>query len=85
MERCSELLSSEHNSGTPPGHDGILRSYYSNRDVPLIGRARSILVLQGTPADGVTVLLANEPDFADSVADQAVDLQLAGHSHGGQA
>jgi predicted MPP superfamily phosphohydrolase len=32
----------------------------------------------------VTILLAHEPDFADEVMFAPVDLQLAGHSHGGQ-
>jgi uncharacterized protein len=35
------------------------------------------------PADAV-VLLAHEPDWADHVARFPVDLQLSGHSHGGQ-
>jgi len=35
------------------------------------------------PAEAV-VLLAHEPDFADEVARFPVDLQLSGHSHGGQ-
>ena len=30
------------------------------------------------------MLLAHEPDFADTVATRPVDLQLSGHSHGGQ-
>jgi predicted MPP superfamily phosphohydrolase len=30
------------------------------------------------------VLLAHEPDFADHTAKYPVDLQLSGHSHGGQ-
>ena len=30
------------------------------------------------------ILLAHEPDFADHVARYPVDLQLSGHSHGGQ-
>ena len=28
--------------------------------------------------------MAHEPDYADVVADYPVDLQLSGHSHGGQ-
>lgn len=32
----------------------------------------------------VTVLLAHEPDFADEAARYPIDLQLSGHSHGGQ-
>jgi predicted MPP superfamily phosphohydrolase len=30
------------------------------------------------------VLLAHEPDFADYAAQFPIDLQLSGHSHGGQ-
>lgn len=34
--------------------------------------------------EDVTVLLAHEPDFADEAARYPIDLQLSGHSHGGQ-
>lgn len=40
--------------------------------------------LRKVPTDEATILLAHEPDFADHVAHHAVDLQLSGHSHGGQ-
>jgi predicted MPP superfamily phosphohydrolase len=41
--------------------------------------------LAGVPDDGAAVLLAHEPDYADTVAaDGRVVLQLSGHSHGGQ-
>lgn len=40
--------------------------------------------LHGVPANESVVLLAHEPDFADYVARFPVDLQLSGHSHGGQ-
>jgi uncharacterized protein len=40
--------------------------------------------LHGVPAGEAVVLLAHEPDFADEVAKFPVDLQLSGHSHGGQ-
>ncbi len=37
------------------------------------------------PSDGAAVLLVHEPDFADvSAANGRFDLQLSGHSHGGQ-
>ena len=36
------------------------------------------------PKKEPVVLLAHEPDFADESAQHAVDLQLSGHSHGGQ-
>lgn len=41
--------------------------------------------LAGVEAGSPVVLLAHEPDYADRVAaDGRVDLQLSGHSHGGQ-
>jgi uncharacterized protein len=36
------------------------------------------------PADEAVVLLAHEPDFADEASKFPIDLQLSGHSHGGQ-
>lgn len=43
------------------------------------------LVLQQLPPTGAAVLLVHEPDFADrSAASGRFDLQLSGHSHGGQ-
>lgn len=50
------------------------------------GRSRLDLVLQQLPEVGAAVLLAHEPDFADvASATGRFDLQLSGHSHGGQA
>ncbi len=40
--------------------------------------------LRGVPAGEAVILLAHEPDFADEVSRFPVDLQLSGHSHGGQ-
>jgi predicted MPP superfamily phosphohydrolase len=40
--------------------------------------------LEPVPRDEATILLAHEPDYADYVSRFAVDLQLSGHSHGGQ-
>jgi uncharacterized protein len=40
--------------------------------------------LHGVPAGEAVILLAHEPDFADVVSQFPVDLQLSGHSHGGQ-
>jgi predicted MPP superfamily phosphohydrolase len=43
------------------------------------------LVLEKLPPSGAAVLLAHEPDFADRSAETGrFDLQLSGHSHGGQ-
>jgi len=40
--------------------------------------------LKKIPSEEAVVLLAHEPDYADFVARNPVDLQLSGHSHGGQ-
>jgi hypothetical protein len=40
--------------------------------------------LRLVPKDAVKILLAHEPDFADEAARYPIDLQLSGHSHGGQ-
>jgi len=49
------------------------------------GRSRLDLVLTRLPETGAAIMLAHEPDFADvSAATGRFDLQLSGHSHGGQ-
>jgi predicted MPP superfamily phosphohydrolase len=40
--------------------------------------------LEKIPPDECAILLAHEPDFALQVVKKPVDLQLSGHSHGGQ-
>ncbi|MFY9978977.1 MAG: metallophosphoesterase [Candidatus Sulfotelmatobacter sp.] len=40
--------------------------------------------LQSVPGDEAVVMLVHEPDYADVVSQYPVDLQLSGHSHGGQ-
>ena len=48
-------------------------------------RDRMDQVLMQLPEEGCAILLAHEPDFADiSAATGRFDLQLSGHSHGGQ-
>ena len=54
-------------------------------DDVMVGEDRLDAVLESLPPDGVAVLLAHEPDFADrSAATGRFALQLSGHSHGGQ-
>jgi predicted MPP superfamily phosphohydrolase len=49
------------------------------------GYARLDAVLARLPLTGAALLMAHEPDFADtSAATGRFDLQLSGHSHGGQ-
>jgi uncharacterized protein len=40
--------------------------------------------MRGVPAGEAVILLAHEPDFADQASRFPIDLQLSGHSHGGQ-
>lgn len=50
-----------------------------------VGKDRLDLVLQQLPSQGAAILLAHEPDFADTSArTNRFDLQLSGHSHAGQ-
>jgi predicted MPP superfamily phosphohydrolase len=54
-------------------------------DSVLEGVDRLDRVLEALPEGGAAVLLAHEPDFADtSAGTNRFDLQLSGHSHGGQ-
>jgi uncharacterized protein len=40
--------------------------------------------LEGIPSHETKIVAVHEPDFADQAANYPVDLQLSGHSHGGQ-
>ena len=60
------------------------RLWISGVDDVLQGRPDLELALSGIPQDEPVILLAHEPDWADHVANYPVDLQLSGHSHGGQ-
>ena len=48
-------------------------------DAPNVGEA-----LAGIPAESFTMLAAHQPKAADSARGAGVDLQLSGHTHGGQ-
>ena len=50
----------------------------------LVGKPNLDAALHDVPTGEPVVLLAHEPDFADHAAKRYVDLQLSGHSHGGQ-
>lgn len=60
------------------------RLWIAGVDDVLGGKARLSQSLQAIPRDETTVLLVHEPDYADLVRGYPVDLQLSGHSHGGQ-
>jgi predicted MPP superfamily phosphohydrolase len=48
------------------------------------GRADLNATLRPVSSGEPTILMAHEPDYADFLARYPVDLQLSGHSHGGQ-
>ena len=60
------------------------RFWLSGVDDVLGGSADLNATLHDLPANEAVVLLAHEPDYADIVTRHPVDLQLSGHSHGGQ-
>jgi hypothetical protein len=60
------------------------RLWLSGVDDVLAGKPDLDLALRGVPPVEPVILLAHEPDWADYVARHPVDLQLSGHSHGGQ-
>ncbi len=80
--------------------DGFGLNVLRNRSLPLERDGRRIWIggvddvcehandieraLQGVPSGETTIVAVHEPDFADRAARHPVDLQLSGHSHGGQ-
>jgi predicted MPP superfamily phosphohydrolase len=60
------------------------RLWLAGVDDVLEGKPDLKLALSPVPPAEPVVLLAHEPDWADHVARRPVDLQLSGHSHGGQ-
>jgi len=53
-------------------------------DDAMLGKPDVSQSLRDQTASDFTILLAHEPDLADMVKDYPVDIQLSGHSHGGQ-
>jgi predicted MPP superfamily phosphohydrolase len=48
------------------------------------GEPDPVRALRDVPAGTFTVLMMHEPDYADTAQDYSFNLQLSGHSHGGQ-
>ncbi|MCC7206601.1 MAG: metallophosphoesterase [Anaerolineae bacterium] len=64
---------------------GAAALHIAGVDDVVVGKDRLDLVLDALPETGAAVLLVHEPDFADtSAATGRFDLQISGHSHGGQ-
>ncbi|MGB0561426.1 MAG: metallophosphoesterase [Spirulinaceae cyanobacterium] len=59
--------------------------YFGGVDDVMEGRDRIDQVIEQLPPEGCAILLAHEPDFADTAAATGrFDLELSGHSHAGQ-
>jgi uncharacterized protein len=67
-----------------PLERGRSRIWIAGVDDALVQAADLTKTLHHVPASEAVVLLAHEPDFADYAARFPVDLQLSGHTHGGQ-
>jgi predicted MPP superfamily phosphohydrolase len=71
------------NQSSPIERDGA-RFWLAGVNDVVSGTADLDETLHVVPENEATILLAHEPDYADEVARHRVDLQLSGHSHGGQ-
>jgi predicted MPP superfamily phosphohydrolase len=71
------------NQSVPIEKNGA-RFWLSSVDDVLCGEPDLDGALHKIAADEPVVLMAHEPDYADYVARYPVDLQLSGHTHGGQ-
>ena len=71
------------NQSSPMEQDGV-RFWLAGVNDVVSGTADLDATLHSVPENEATILLAHEPDYADEVARYRVDLQLSGHSHGGQ-
>lgn len=60
------------------------RIWLAGIDDLLRGMPNIWTTLRGIPPDELTIFLAHEPDFANDASRFPIDLQLSGHSHGGQ-
>jgi len=59
--------------------------YFAGVDDVMVKKDRIDDILPKLPDDACTILMVHEPDFADqSAATGRFDLQISGHSHGGQ-
>ncbi|TQR44505.1 metallophosphoesterase [Paenibacillus popilliae] len=65
-----------------PNHDEYIT--ISGLDDFLLGAPNIHGTLKDLEPDNFNLLVVHEPDVADQVIDYPIDLQLSGHSHGGQ-
>ena len=67
-----------------PLERGGKRIWLAGVDDVLKGEPDLGAAVDSIPNGEATILLAHEPDFADESSLRSIDLQLSGHSHGGQ-
>jgi predicted MPP superfamily phosphohydrolase len=67
-----------------PLETGNARIWLAGVDDVLEGKPDLDATLRSVPSGEPVILLVHEPDFADESARRPIDLQLSGHSHGGQ-
>jgi uncharacterized protein len=71
------------NQSEPIEQDGA-RFWLAGVNDVISGTADLTETLRRVPGGDAVILLAHEPDFADEASQYPIDLQLSGHSHGGQ-
>jgi uncharacterized protein len=86
--RITNTLEAHHipvlnNRNLPLEKDGA-RLWIAGVDDAMAQKTDFDCALAGIPAGETILLLAHEPDLADESARYSVDLQVSGHSHGGQ-
>ncbi|WP_242057468.1 metallophosphoesterase [Halobacillus yeomjeoni] len=75
-----QLLKNQHTSIHNKNDSFIL----AGLDDIMLGKPDLSKTLEGVDDQAYTMLLVHEPDVADQVRNTSVDVQLSGHSHGGQ-
>lgn len=75
-----QLLQNEHRSIK----NGNASFTLAGLDDVMLGKPDIARALYGADEELFTLLMVHEPDVADRFTDRAVDIQLSGHSHGGQ-
>ena len=58
--------------------------YIIGLDDAMLGKPDIEMAVTGIPVDSYNILLAHEPDLADAAHPFNIQLQISGHSHGGQ-
>lgn len=67
-----------------PVERGGARMWVAGVDDMWEGKPDAKRAMRGVPPHEFTLLLSHAPDFADIALEHSVDLQLSGHTHGGQ-